>query len=294
MTWLDRQSFLGPKSVEALTAMTIGFVGLGGGGSHAVQQLAHAGVGGFVGVDHDRAASTNRNRLIGMTPWDALLQRRKAAMAKRLIRRINPRARVRAIPARWEEATDALSACDLVVGAVDTFKARAELEGFCRAHLTPYCDLGMDVHPLPDGGYFVGGQVALSLPGDLCMWCMGLLTDANLAQEASRYGKAGPAPQVVWTNGALASMAVNLIMQLFTPWHDRSTRSTCIELDANRNSLCPSPKLKLFEGTDCRHYPVNEVGSPLFDIRLLKRRPDGAMLGSCPLHLANSPPTVQR
>jgi len=271
MTWLDRQGFLGPNSVNVLTAMTVGVVGLSGGGSPIVQQLAHAGAGGFVAVDHDRATKSNRNRLVGMTPWDGLLRRRKATMAKRLIRRVNPRARVVALPTRWEDATDALLTCDLILGAVDTFKARAELEAFCRAHLIAYCDVGMDVHDLPEGGYLVGGQVALSLPGDLCLWCMGLLTEERLAQEASRYGRAGPAPQVVWTNGLLASMAVNLVMQLFTPWSGLPIRSTCIELDANRSSLGPSHKVRCLEGVVCRHYPLIEAGSPLFDLRALPK-----------------------
>src|SRR3546814_17883125 len=38
MTDYSRQSFLGPDSDQALEAATIGFGGLGGGGSHAVQQ----------------------------------------------------------------------------------------------------------------------------------------------------------------------------------------------------------------------------------------------------------------
>jgi len=267
MSWLDRQSFLGPNSANTLRAMTIGVVGGGGGGSPILQQLAHAGVGTFLPVDHDRATRTNRNRLIGMEPLDALLGRFKARMAKRLIRRINPKAHVRPIVGRWEDNTAALLCCDLIVGAIDTFKARAELEDFCRAHLIPYCDLGMDVHELPDGGFFVGGQVAFSLPGDLCMRCMGIITDTRLSQEASRYGAAGPAPQVVWTNGALASAAVNLIISLFTPWHSAAPRSTCIELDANQGTMAESNRVTSFRGTQCRHHPLIEAGSPMFDIR---------------------------
>src|SRR5262249_31739922 len=47
-TRLSRQSFLGPDSSEALAAATIGVVGVGGGGSQIVQQLAHVGIGGYV------------------------------------------------------------------------------------------------------------------------------------------------------------------------------------------------------------------------------------------------------
>ena len=44
MSRLDRQSFLGPDSDTILHEATIGVIGLGGGGSHIVQQSAHLGI----------------------------------------------------------------------------------------------------------------------------------------------------------------------------------------------------------------------------------------------------------
>ena len=75
-----------------------------------------------------------------------------------------------------------------------------------------YIDIGMDVHG--EKPPVIGGQVVLSSPGRLCMRCMGLLTEAKLAEEAARYGKAGSRPQVVWPNGVLASTAVGLGVEL--------------------------------------------------------------------------------
>lgn len=49
----DRQSFLGEASEQVIKATTVGLVGLGGGGSHVVQQLAHIGVERYVLVDPD-------------------------------------------------------------------------------------------------------------------------------------------------------------------------------------------------------------------------------------------------
>jgi len=266
MNWLARQGFLGPESREILASTTAAFVGVSGGGGHLVQQFAHAGLGGFVPVDPDRATHTNRNRVVGLTWFDCLLRRKKVAVAKRLARGINPGARVKPIFGRWEDHVDELRACDVVLGAVDTFKVRAELEGFCRANLLPYCDLGMDVHPMA-GSHFIGGQVTLSMPGDLCLRCMGIIDDDKLAREAARYGAdAGPAPQVVWTNGLLASAAVNLVMQMFTPWHPSVPRSTCIEYDGNTTRLAESNRLAAFRGHACSHYPILEVGSPSFTL----------------------------
>lgn len=45
MSWLDRQSFLGPESPQILSAMRIGIVGLGGGGSGS-----GLGSSGYLGV----------------------------------------------------------------------------------------------------------------------------------------------------------------------------------------------------------------------------------------------------
>ncbi|HAP11783.1 MAG TPA: thiamine/molybdopterin biosynthesis protein, partial [Afipia sp.] len=70
MSRLDRQSFLGPDSDAILQAATIGVIGLGGGGSHLVQQAAHLGVGGYVPADPQWIEDTNTNRLIGGTLAD--------------------------------------------------------------------------------------------------------------------------------------------------------------------------------------------------------------------------------
>jgi molybdopterin/thiamine biosynthesis adenylyltransferase len=65
-----RQSFLGDNSDDALQHLRVAIVGLGGGGSHIAQQLAHLGVGQFVLVDPDRIEESNLNRLVGGTVAD--------------------------------------------------------------------------------------------------------------------------------------------------------------------------------------------------------------------------------
>ena len=94
MMWLDRQSFLGPDSDEILNHARVGIFGLGGGGSHVVQQLAHVGIGHFVIADSDVITSTNLNRLVGGTLKDVERSISKVEIAKRLIKSINPTARV--------------------------------------------------------------------------------------------------------------------------------------------------------------------------------------------------------
>ena len=142
-----RQSFLGPYAQNAIENVALGIVGLGGGGSHIVQQSAHLGFRHFRVFDDDAVDATNLNRLVGSWQIDALgetLQR--LCVARRVIRARTPDAEVLVVPKRWQECPESLRGCDLVFGCVDTFSERQQLEAFCRRFLIPYVDIGMDVH----------------------------------------------------------------------------------------------------------------------------------------------------
>lgn len=267
MSRLDRQSFLGPNSDAILDAATIGVVGLGGGGSHVVQQCAHLGIGGYVNADPDIIEDTNTNRLVSGTLADVAAVRAKISIAERLVRGLVPRARIVAAQKRWQDCVDDLRLCDVIIGAVDGFKEREQLERFCRRHLIPYIDLGMDVHAVSAGHFLVSGQVILSTPGAPCMRCCGFITDERLAQEAKKYGAAGSRPQVVWSNGVLASTAVGLLVQILTPWYPNPPSFVFLEYDGNAGTVTPNRRMALLEGHHCPHHPADETGDPLFDVR---------------------------
>ncbi|MFZ1218767.1 MAG: ThiF family adenylyltransferase, partial [Chthoniobacterales bacterium] len=211
----DRQNFLGPESDVIFASLKVGIVGLGGGGSHVAQQLAHLGIKRFVLCDHDRISETNLNRTVSATERDVKLKKKKTAIAERTIRSLHDDADVVKVE-RWETGAENLVQCDIIVGCVDTFGGRRDLEAFCRRHLIPYVDVGMDVQQLADQQYEIIGQVILSMPGKACMHCMNFLTDEVLAEEARRYGAAGGRPQVVWSNGVLCSAADGIIGDLVT------------------------------------------------------------------------------
>ena len=98
----SRQSFL-PAHIEAtLASIKVGIVGLCGGGSHIVQQLAHAGVLNFTVVDPDQIDASNLNRLVGATEQDVVLKSFKADIAKRVISNISPHAHVNCISDKWQ------------------------------------------------------------------------------------------------------------------------------------------------------------------------------------------------
>lgn len=274
MSRYDRQSFLGIDSDERLAAATIGIVGLGGGGSHIVQQLSHVGVGGMICVDPDIVEDTNLNRLIGGTLHDVAKARLKTEIAERMIKGLVASPRFRAMPSKWQDATEALAECDIIIGGLDSYRERSELEAFCRRLMIPYIDMGMDVHEVGDH-FSISGQVVLSSPGRPCLWCLGILTKPGLEVEAKNYGAAGGKPQVVWPNGVLASLATGLVVQLITPWMPNPIDSAYLEFDGNRHQVATSNRLKAIDGRPCGHYPADQTGDPLFDIRHLLVAIDG-------------------
>ena len=267
MSRLDRQSFLGPDSDTVFDSATIGVVGLGGGGSHLVQQMAHMGIGGFLNVDPQTIEDTNTNRLIGGTLADVDAEFSKVDIAERLIRGLQPHARIISVRDSWHTCTDQLKTADVIIGAVDSFKDREQIERFARRYLIPYIDIGMDVHDLGDGRYLISGQVILSTPSGPCLRCCGFITDRRIEQEANRYGAAGARPQVVWSNGILASTAIGLLAQVLTPWYPNPPAFAYLEYDGNKGTVSRSAHMDALEHCACPHHPPNETGDPMFDIR---------------------------
>ena len=267
MRRLNRQSFLGPTSDAVLAGATIGIVGLGGGGSHIAQQAGHAGIGGFVLVDPQEIDNTNTNRLVGSTLADVDACTTKTAIAARTIRSINPDARILKIQKSWQDATDTLKACDIIIGAVDSFREREQLERFARRYLIPYIDIGMDVHDLGEKAFLISGQVILSTPGNPCLRCCGVITDERLQREAERYGTAGGNPQVVWPNGVLASTASGLAVKILVPWHRFVPAFAYLEYDGNKGTVTVSNRVAIIDEKPCKHHPADETGDPTFDIR---------------------------
>lgn len=256
----SRQSFLGQFSEEQISRCMVGIPGLGGGGSHIVQQLAYIGFQNYVLYDDDAVEESNLNRLVGATAADALAETPKLHLAKMKIYSLQPRATVRGLACKWQEQPEALRECQIVLGCVDSYKGREELEIACRRYLMHYIDIGMDVHG--EERPVIGGQVILSSPGGPCMRCMGFLTEEKLAQEAARYGNAGRRPQVVWPNGVLASTAVGLAVDLVTGWTQLRRSHAYLVYDGNEGTLKESVTLRKLKA-DCPHFSVTELGDPV-------------------------------
>jgi hypothetical protein len=215
---------IGSEGQLKLKQAKVAVVGLGGGGSHVVQQLTHMGVGEIVGIDSDRADKTNRHRLIGMFWWDAILKRKKTDIMARMVRLINRRVKFVRVPYTIpdQRAIDAIKEVDVVVGCLDNLQARADLQELAWRYLIPYVDVGVLITPNQDKKeVLIGGNVTTLIPGEFCLWCTGSLSEEKLLSETggrprSYFQGTDKQAQVVSFNGVLASQAVNEVLQLLT------------------------------------------------------------------------------
>ena len=141
----SRQSFLGEAGQAAIEDCAICVAGLGGGG-HIIQQFAHVGFLDDVIYDADTADESNLNRLVIAGEADSA-----AGVAVRAT------ARVDAFQCRWQDRPEPIRCCDLVIGCVDSYAERQQLETCCRRYLIPYIDIGMDIHAAGDEPPTIGG-----------------------------------------------------------------------------------------------------------------------------------------
>jgi molybdopterin/thiamine biosynthesis adenylyltransferase len=189
-----------------------------------VQQLAHLGIERIIGIDDDRVDKRSRSRLIAVSALDVLLKRRKTTVMARLVRRINRQVKFTGVtePIPRQRAIEALKEADIVVGCVDSYHARADIQELASRYLIPYVDVGLLIQPLEDGqALTIGGNIIAAIPGQFCLWCIGFLSDQKLAAETggrprSYFQGTDKQAQVVSMNGVLASQAVNEVLQLLT------------------------------------------------------------------------------
>ncbi len=261
----NRQSFLGSNSERIISTCVVGIVGLGGGGSHIVQQTAHVGLKNYVLYDPDYLEESNLNRTITGNVEDVAQKKSKLEIAVDVIRRLHPAANIVQVPTRWQDTPLPLRECDIIFGCIDGFDERRQIEASARRYLIPYIDIGLDVHHVKPEPPRMSGQVILSMPGGPCLECLGFLNKLNLAKEATNYGAAGLRPQVVWANGVIASAAVGIAMDLITGWTKTSPKALYLQYDGNLGTLTPHARIEYVDlDAECPHYPFQHVGDPLF------------------------------
>jgi len=263
----SRQSFLGADSEQILRDARVAIVGLGGGGSHIAQQLAHVGIGHIRLIDPQEIEASNLNRMVGATQADIDAKTPKVEIAERLVLGVRPWISVTRAQAMWQAVPELIADAHIVVGCIDGYRQRKYLESAARRFALPYVDIGMDVTEIGRERYAVAGQMIATLPGKPCMTCLGFLTQDRLTQEENGYGDAGINPQVVWTNGTLASLAVGAVIRLLTPWFDGQEDYAWLELDGNSQVVSQSRQPQYNIKGPCPHFSSADLGDPFFKLR---------------------------
>lgn len=216
----------GKEGQNALRQIKVAVVGVGGLGTHVVQQLAHLGVGGIYLIDSEELDTTNLNRYVGTRPND--VGKPKVDIAARNIRNIDPDIEVRTVCDSLvsQNSYDLIKKADYVFGCLDSEGARLILNELCLTYKRLYFDLASEISPSSPPSY--GGRVCfVSDFGGCCLYCLGELDSSEASLElqgpsrrdelkaiygvdSEHLGEAGPS--VVSLNGVIASLAVTEFM----------------------------------------------------------------------------------
>jgi hypothetical protein len=217
----------GRAGQDRIRATKVIVAGIGGVGTHLVQQLALLGVRRFVLIDGEQLEATNLNRYIGARADDPIPGTLKVDIGERIVRAVDPGAEVEKFAESVLSARGlaAVTAADVLFGAVDDEGVRLALVEWCASFARPYIDVASDVD-LEDGLRY-GGRVCVAWDGNGCLACVGgldvaaaqqaFLGEAERRDRAAIYGVpadalAGPGPSVVSINGVVASLAVTEFM----------------------------------------------------------------------------------
>ncbi len=214
----DRQlPLIGPAGQATVAALRVAVVGAGGTGSQVLLQLAYLGFGNVLVLDDDLVEVTNLNRLVTAGSADVGIAKTEAAL--RRLRAIDPLMRVIAAPGITVTGDHPeLRDVDLIIGCVDHDGPRQRLNQIAVETSTPYLDVatGVDTSITPS---LVGGRVALIVPGEPCLQCLGELDPGEVARWAKPadqqrldrlhgYGTGEANPSVVHLNALTVSVAM--------------------------------------------------------------------------------------
>lgn len=217
----------GEEGQKQINSSSVAVVGIGGLGTHVVQQLALLGVGRLVLIDNEEIDTTNLNRYVGVRYNDPIPGTLKVDIANRMAQEISPTIIVKCTPHSLmsEVAFEAIVDTDYVFGCLDNEGARLILNELCAAYSKQYFDLSSEI--ILENPPIYGGRICIAWDGHGCLMCYQDLDiaeaqadlespDSRLNHEAiygiptTALGQAGPS--VVSINGVIASLAVTEFM----------------------------------------------------------------------------------
>jgi molybdopterin/thiamine biosynthesis adenylyltransferase len=229
----------GSGTAERLRRMIIAVVGCSGTGSPLVEQLVRLGVGHLILIDPDRAEWKNLNRIYMSKARHANVRRLKVEMMAEEIGDIGVGTRVTILPVdlRTPEAVRAVAAADVAFGGMDSVAGRDLLGRLTTFYVMPYIDMGVRLHPLPEGGIDqITGAVHYLQPGRSSLKSRGVYTSEEITAEllkredpaqyarrlAEKYivGVPEDRPAVISVNTLVAAMAMNELLARIHPYRN--------------------------------------------------------------------------
>ncbi|MBM3238266.1 ThiF family adenylyltransferase [Candidatus Poribacteria bacterium] len=228
----------GKLGQQELAKSIIGVVGAGGLGSVVVELLTRLGVGKIICADDDIIEVSNLSRVIGSTPKDVELKRRKVELLERHAQRINPNVEFKAVPESIlnPSALIGFKDADYIIGCTDTQSSRMILNSFSMQYLIPYIDLGFGIEVDENKKIITSaaGKVRVIIPGEWCIQCIGeinqrevqleLMSDFDRKRQIERGYISGvniPDPSVIFLNTTVVSLGIceflNLLINFKKP-----------------------------------------------------------------------------
>ncbi len=219
----------GKEGQETLRKLKVAIVGVGGIGTHVVQQIAYLGVGEIGLIDSEKIEVTNLNRYVGVCPED--VGSPKVVIAERIIKRIDQAIVVRKVYDSLvsQEAYNEVKKADYVFGCVDSESIRLILNELCLAYERPFFDLASEI--ILEERLIYGGRVCYISDSTGCLYCLGVLDRFEASLELQDLSKKEDiknlygmnqrdledlGPSVVSVNGAVASLGVTEFMAVVT------------------------------------------------------------------------------
>ncbi len=253
----DRQvRVFGKAGQLAVQSLRIAIVGCGGTGSVVAQELAHLGATTILLIDPDRLTRTNLNRVVGASPDD--VGRLKVDIARRMIRRIAPGAKVETLKGDVLRRSTGklLLDYDFIFCCTDSDGSRHFLNQLAYQYFIPVIDMGVSITP-DDSGKIVSidGRVQMLAPGLACLVCNeGTLSHRHVMWDlqSARQRRSDPyflkmagvkQPAVISLNGTVASQAITVFMSAVAgvPLTARSIRFRVMRGDARLMDTEPRP-----------------------------------------------------
>lgn len=227
----------GEATTSQLGVLTIGVVGCSGTGSWVIEQLVRLGVGRLILVDPDIVKKKNLNRIVNSSEEHAHNGEFKVNALAEILEHHGTGTSITTYPKLIfeREVSDALGACDVLFGCVDSIEGRNYLNRIATFYSIPYFDLGVRLDADGEGGVSnVSAVVNYLIPDGSSLLSRksysaeSLRVDSLRRCDPERYadeekdgyikGSKVESPAVISVNGFCATAAVNEFLARIHPF----------------------------------------------------------------------------